>query len=61
VDAPYDAARTRIHVAAALRALGDRGSATLELEAALAAFARLGARPDAARAERALVEVRRPG
>ena len=61
VDAPYDAARIRIHVAAALRALGDRGSATLELEAALAAFARLGARPDAARAERALAEVRRPG
>jgi len=59
VDAPYDAARVRTHVATALRALGDEGSAVLELEAALAAFERLGARPDAARAVRALAELRR--
>lgn len=58
VDAPYDAARIRIHAAAALRALADRGSAGLELEAAQATFERLGARPDAARAARALAELR---
>jgi tetratricopeptide (TPR) repeat protein len=57
VDAPYDAARVRIHIAAALRALDDAGSAALELEAARAAFGRLGARPDAGRAARALGEV----
>jgi tetratricopeptide (TPR) repeat protein len=60
VDAPYDVARIRIHVAAALRALDDEGSAVLELEAARAAFERLGARPDAARAVRVLTELRRP-
>jgi tetratricopeptide (TPR) repeat protein len=59
VDAPYEAARVRIHAATALRALGDQGSAVLELEAARAAFERLGARPDAARAARALASLRR--
>jgi hypothetical protein len=43
-----------------LRALDDEGSAVLELEAARAAFERLGARPDAARAVRVLTELRRP-
>jgi tetratricopeptide (TPR) repeat protein len=59
VEAPYDAARVRMHAATALRALADDGSAALELEAARAAFERLGARPDAARAARALAELRR--
>jgi tetratricopeptide (TPR) repeat protein len=59
VDAPYDAARVRMHAATALRALADEGSAVLELEAARAAFERLGARPDATRAARALAELGR--
>lgn len=56
-DAPYDAARVRTHTAAALRALDDKASAIFELEAARATFERLGARPDAARASRALTEL----
>ena len=49
LDAPYEAARTRVLVGLACRALGDAESAWLELEAAAAAFERLGAAPDAAR------------
>ncbi|HEX5436673.1 MAG TPA: LuxR C-terminal-related transcriptional regulator [Gemmatimonadaceae bacterium] len=48
-DAPYDAARTRVLLGRACRALGDDDGATLELQAARAEFARLGARPDVAR------------
>ena len=47
-EAPYEAARTRVLVGLACRALGDEDAATLELEAARAAFARLGAAPDVA-------------
>ena len=54
VNAPYDAARVRMCIAAALRALDDRASAILELEAARLVFERLGARPDTARAIKAL-------
>ena len=46
---PYDLARTRVLVALACRNLGDEETATLELEAARAAFERLGAAPDLAR------------
>jgi DNA-binding NarL/FixJ family response regulator len=46
LDAPYLAARTRVLVAAACRDVGDEDAATLELEAARAAFERLGARVD---------------
>ena len=49
IDAPYEAARTRVLVGLACRALGDEGTAELELEAARAVFERLGAAPDLAR------------
>ena len=49
LDAPYEAARTRVLLAEACRALGDDDSAALELEAARASFAQLGAAPDLAR------------
>jgi DNA-binding CsgD family transcriptional regulator len=49
IDAPYEAARTRVLVGLACRALGDDASAQLELDAAAATFERLGAAPDAAR------------
>jgi ATP/maltotriose-dependent transcriptional regulator MalT len=45
--APYEAARVRVLLARACGALGDAESCALELEAARAEFARLGARPDA--------------
>ncbi|WP_162453557.1 helix-turn-helix transcriptional regulator [Phytoactinopolyspora mesophila] len=46
LDARYDAARTRLLLAEAYRALGDEGAAHLELEAARDAFNRLGAPMD---------------
>jgi DNA-binding CsgD family transcriptional regulator/tetratricopeptide (TPR) repeat protein len=49
LDAPYEAARSRVLLALACRALGDGGSAELELDAARGAFAELGAKPDLAR------------
>src|SRR5205823_13993476 len=49
LDAPYEAARTRVRVGLACRALGDEETARLELDAAAAGFKRLGAAPDAAR------------
>jgi DNA-binding CsgD family transcriptional regulator len=49
LDAPYEAARTRVLLAEACRALGDDDSSALELEAARASFAQLGAAPDLAR------------
>jgi ATP/maltotriose-dependent transcriptional regulator MalT len=51
LDAPYEVARTRVLVAEACRTLGDEDSATLDLEAARAAFAELGAAPDLARVD----------
>jgi DNA-binding CsgD family transcriptional regulator len=48
LGAPYEAARTRVLLGQACRALGDDDTATLELEAAGAAFTGLGAVPDAA-------------
>jgi ATP/maltotriose-dependent transcriptional regulator MalT len=47
LDAPYQSARARVLVARACRALGDEDTATLELDAASAVFAELGAAPDA--------------
>jgi DNA-binding NarL/FixJ family response regulator len=44
--APYQAARTRVLLAAAYTAVGDQDAAALEREAAAAVFARLGAAPD---------------
>ncbi len=49
LGAPYEAARTRLLVGLACRRLGDEDTATLELEAAEAAFVELGAAPDLAR------------
>jgi len=49
IGAPYETARARVHIAEALAATGDHVSATMELEAALSAFQRLGAKPDAER------------
>ena len=48
LDAPYEAARGRVALAGAYRALGDGDAAALELDAAEAVFERLGAAPDAA-------------
>jgi tetratricopeptide (TPR) repeat protein len=45
--APYETARTSLHLAQAFEAIGDHLSATMELETALATFQRLGAAPDA--------------
>lgn len=49
LEMPYGAARTRVHIGLACRALGDQDMAVLELDAAREAFVRLGARPDVAR------------
>lgn len=49
IDAPYLAARARVLLAEACRALGDQDGANLEVDAARAVFERLGAAPDVAR------------
>jgi class 3 adenylate cyclase len=47
LDAPYEAAQTRLLIARARRALGDEEGSRLELAAAKATFERIGARRDA--------------
>jgi class 3 adenylate cyclase len=54
LDAPYETARARMGLADAYLAGGNEGRAVLEYRAALAAFERLGATPDARRATDAL-------
>ena len=49
LDAPYELGRVRELTGLACRALGDEGTAELELGAAAEAFERLGARPDLTR------------
>jgi DNA-binding NarL/FixJ family response regulator len=49
VEAPYEAARTRLLMAAASHSLGDGAATAVELEAARRAFDRLGAVPELAR------------
>ena len=49
LNAPYEAARVRVLVGTACRALGDEESAALELAAARETFERLAAGPDLAR------------
>ena len=49
LDAPYEAARARVLIGHACRALGDDDAAALELDAARAVFERLAARRDSAR------------
>jgi DNA-binding CsgD family transcriptional regulator len=51
LEAPYEAARVRLLLGLACRAVGDYDTAALELEAARAVFAQLGAAPDLARVE----------
>jgi DNA-binding CsgD family transcriptional regulator len=48
LEAPYEAAQTRVLVARACRALGDEEAARLELDSAAASFEALGAAPDLA-------------
>jgi DNA-binding NarL/FixJ family response regulator len=48
---PYEAARARVLIALACRAIGDHDTAELELDTARAEFARLGATPDRARVD----------
>lgn len=50
LECPYEVARARMALGTAARQAGDEQTAVLELEAAAATFARLGARPDAERA-----------
>ena len=54
LEMPYDAARARVQIGLACRALGDHDAADFEMDAARATFERLGARPDLARVERLL-------
>jgi DNA-binding CsgD family transcriptional regulator len=51
LEAPHEAARVRVLVGLACRALGDDDTAALELEAAGAVFAQVGAAPDLARVD----------
>lgn len=53
LEAPYETARVRVLIASACRALGDDDAADLELDAARAVFAQLGAATDLASIERA--------
>jgi DNA-binding CsgD family transcriptional regulator/tetratricopeptide (TPR) repeat protein len=55
LEIPYAAARTREVLGLACRVLGDREGGRMELEAARAAYAGLGARPDIARVDALLV------
>ncbi len=49
LDAPYEAARVRVLIGRACRALGDEESASMEADAARWVFEQLGAMPDLAR------------
>ncbi|HEX6711469.1 MAG TPA: LuxR C-terminal-related transcriptional regulator [Rubrobacter sp.] len=49
LEVPYEAARVRVLLGLACRALGDHDTAALELEAARGIFSELGAAPDLAR------------
>ena len=51
LEAPYEAARVRVLIGLACRALGDEDTAGLELEAARGVFEQLGAAPELARVE----------
>lgn len=51
IEAPYEAARVRVLIGLACRALGDDDTAEMELDAARWVFGQLGAAPDVARVE----------
>ena len=57
---PYEGARTSVMIALCCAALGDRTSASLELDTAREAFTRLGARPDLARVDSLVAGVKDP-
>jgi DNA-binding CsgD family transcriptional regulator len=61
LEAPYEAARVRVLVGEACRALGDDEAAALSVEAARSVFARLGAQPDLARLDTAHAPEPPPG
>lgn len=61
LEAPYEAARSRVQIASACAALGDGDGADMELDAARAAFDSLGALPDAAAIGRVPADAPRPG
>jgi DNA-binding CsgD family transcriptional regulator len=61
LDAPYEAARTRVLLGLACRHLGDRDGADLELDAARRVFAELGAVPDLGRTVELVSGVKQPG
>ena len=54
VEAPYEAARARVAIACACRALGDEDGASMELDAAKLAFVDLGAATDIDRVDQLL-------
>jgi ATP/maltotriose-dependent transcriptional regulator MalT len=54
LEAPYEAARVRVEIACACRALGDEDGASMELDAARLAFVNLGALADIDRVDRLL-------
>ena len=58
IDAPYEAARTRVLLGIACRRRGDDDTAALELEAARTTFAELGAGPDLARVDALVASAR---
>jgi DNA-binding CsgD family transcriptional regulator len=61
VDAGYEAARVRVLIGLASRALGDRDAAEMEFDAARWIFQELGARPDLARVDALSSETRTHG
>lgn len=61
LEAPYEAARSRVQIALACRALDDVDGADMEFDAAKAAFETLGAIPDSAAVTRASGNEQRPG
>jgi class 3 adenylate cyclase len=58
LDAPYEAARARVGLAAAQRSAGDEDAGVLELRAARSIFERLGAKVDLQQVTRLLGETR---
>jgi ATP/maltotriose-dependent transcriptional regulator MalT len=58
--APYEAARVRVLIGRACRALGDEEASGLEHQAARSVFERLGARPDLARLDAPIPFVEQP-
>ena len=61
LDVPYEAARARVLLALACRALGDEDSAAMELETARQVFVHLGAAPDTARVDALVGRTDAPG